>query len=888
MSRSCRGSSKLLLTVISGLVAAISLAVISGVAAQAQQSEPTVFINEFHYDNEGVDTGEFIEVAGPAGTTLDGYSLVLYNGNDGAAYDTRQLSGTIPDQQNGYGTVSFDYPSNGIQNGAPDGIALDGPDGLAQFMSYEGAFTASGGPADGVTSDDVGVAEIGSEPAGQSLQLEGNGQSCDDFSWTGPAGESPGGVNAGQDFSQAGNGGSCATGSADGSGGDSNITPIHEIQGGGQSSPLEGQDVTIEGVVTGFDDEVGQSGTRTFPGDRGIFVQEEIEDEDGDDSTSEGLFVGFVEDFTRLDIGDTVRVNGEVAEQFDFTIIEEEFGEEPETVPDTVARTVEIDVARSDAQSPDTRDYYESLEGMLVRSATSVANVGGTNKFEELFLTPGPEKDRLIRPEEDTSVFATDADAGAGNPSNPGDPRGPKSTTVVDADMLDTVTGLEGPLAFSFGNYKVMVQEGNLPSVVGDGAPYPYTGRPPDRNAEFPGLREFEEDQIRVATFNVLNFFPEEKVEAGNYESEDRKRARIVDAVNSLLERPDVIGVQEVNNKEILDETAEALGGYEAHWFQGNDRRNGTVEDGIASGLLVKDTVTASNARLIGKDQPDTSGVGCSDTEDRLFDRPPLAADIEAENGLEFTVFVNHFSSKAAPNACRNEQARFARTQAQQVVNDGTEAIILGDLNAFEDEPALEILQETGEFENLWEREEPEQRYSFSFQGRLQTLDHVLISAGLQPDYDDFQYAHISVDYFERVPPDGHALTDHDPAIVTLDDEAAQTPDPNRCTITGTPGNDFLRGTPGRDVICGRGGNDILYGLGGKDTLRGGPGNDILRGGPGADKLIGGPGDDQLEGQGGRDRLNARDRVRGNDIADGGSGRDRCVADPRDIKRSCP
>jgi hypothetical protein len=26
-----------------------------------------VFINEFHYDNLSVDTGEFIELAGPAG-----------------------------------------------------------------------------------------------------------------------------------------------------------------------------------------------------------------------------------------------------------------------------------------------------------------------------------------------------------------------------------------------------------------------------------------------------------------------------------------------------------------------------------------------------------------------------------------------------------------------------------------------------------------------------------------------------------------------------------------------------------------------------------------------------------------------------------------------------
>ncbi len=38
-----------------------------------------IFINEFHYDNSGTDTGEFIEVVAPENTDLSEYSLVLYN-----------------------------------------------------------------------------------------------------------------------------------------------------------------------------------------------------------------------------------------------------------------------------------------------------------------------------------------------------------------------------------------------------------------------------------------------------------------------------------------------------------------------------------------------------------------------------------------------------------------------------------------------------------------------------------------------------------------------------------------------------------------------------------------------------------------------------------------
>ena len=57
----------------------------------------------------------------------------------------------------------IDYPSNGLQNGSPDGIALvDAGNVLVEFLSYEGTFTGVGGPAAGMTSIDVGVSEDGS------------------------------------------------------------------------------------------------------------------------------------------------------------------------------------------------------------------------------------------------------------------------------------------------------------------------------------------------------------------------------------------------------------------------------------------------------------------------------------------------------------------------------------------------------------------------------------------------------------------------------------------------------------------------------------------------------------------------------------------------------
>jgi predicted extracellular nuclease len=174
------------------------LGLISGAYAQS------VFINEIHYDNASTDVAEAIEIAGPAGTDLSGWSIVLYNGNtpDAATvYDTDVLTGTIPDQAGGYGTKVLSYPSNGIQNGGNDAIALvDGGGSVVQFLSYEGVATASDGPAAGMSSTDIGVAETSSTPEGQSLQLSGSGNDYTDFIWQAPATASFASINPGQSF----------------------------------------------------------------------------------------------------------------------------------------------------------------------------------------------------------------------------------------------------------------------------------------------------------------------------------------------------------------------------------------------------------------------------------------------------------------------------------------------------------------------------------------------------------------------------------------------------------------------------------------------------------------------------------------------------------------
>jgi DNA/RNA endonuclease G (NUC1) len=141
-----------------------------GRAAVAAAAPPSVRFSEIHYDNASTDVGEAIELSGPAGTSLAGWSVVLYNGNGGAAYNTRALTATIPATCGDRGVVVLTYPQDGIQNGSPDGMALvDGNGQVVEFLSYEGTFTAVGGPANGMVSTDIGVSQAGNTPAGRSL-----------------------------------------------------------------------------------------------------------------------------------------------------------------------------------------------------------------------------------------------------------------------------------------------------------------------------------------------------------------------------------------------------------------------------------------------------------------------------------------------------------------------------------------------------------------------------------------------------------------------------------------------------------------------------------------------------------------------------------------------
>lgn len=157
------------------------------------------WINEIHYDNRGGDVNESVEILAPAATNLLNWRIEAYNGNNSSLYKTVELSGTVPDQQNGFGSINFNI--KGIQNGSADGLALINPQGeVVQFLSYEGTLVAQNGSAEGMESTDIGVMETNSTQSGYSLQLSGHGQEYSDFIWQSPMQNSRGSINHNQSF----------------------------------------------------------------------------------------------------------------------------------------------------------------------------------------------------------------------------------------------------------------------------------------------------------------------------------------------------------------------------------------------------------------------------------------------------------------------------------------------------------------------------------------------------------------------------------------------------------------------------------------------------------------------------------------------------------------
>jgi predicted extracellular nuclease len=864
------------------------------------------WVNEIHYDNTGIDAGESIEVAGPAGTDLSGWTIVLYNGSNGMVYDTDALpAGPIADLGDGFGVAVLNYPANGIQNGSPDAVALVDPaNTVVQFLSYEGTLTAIDGPAAGMTSIDIGVSENGSGAVGNSLQLTGTGTTYEDFTWAAEAPNTFGAANTGQTFGDGPPPFSCE--------GPATLTLISAIQGNGSTSPLEGQAVVVQAAVTA-----------SMPGLSGFYVQEEDAEADGDPATSEGVFV-FSAIPAGVAVGDVVRISATVSEfetSGGLSSLTELTGATiAECAVDPVA------VTPTDLSFPvAAADDIESYEGMLTTLPQElvISEYFNFGRFNEIVVTlPMPGLDRLFTP---TAVVEPGPDAIAlaaeyakrritiddGRSTQNSDPAIHSGNgNVFDLSNRfrggDTITGITGVVDDTFGLYRVQPTQYGTYSVVNARPPAP---------ADVGG-------SVTVAAMNQLNFFPTldlgpdicgpaqtlECRGADTAEEFDRQRVKLLSALSQL--DADVIGLNEIENTPGVDPAQNLVDGLNDIFGPGTYATidTGTIgTDAIKVGIIYRTATVAP----VG-----SHAILDSTVDPRFIDtksRPVLAQTFEEiATGGRFTVAVNHLKSKGSdcndvgdPDTgdgsgnCNGTRTLAAEALVDWLATDPTgsgdpDSLIIGDLNSYDKEDPIDAIIAAG-YTDLVAQYLGEHAYSFVFDGQVGYLDHALASASLAPQVTGVAEWHINADepslldydmsfkqpaqeaLFE---PNAYRSADHDPVIVGLDPGAGALLCAGlEATIVGGPTADVLNGTNGNDVIFAGGGDDVVNAGNGHDVVCGGFGDDTIDGGNGNDTLHGEDGDDTIDGANGSDSVTAGD---GADDVDGGSGNDALTGDDGD------
>ncbi len=602
------------------------------------------------------------------------------------------------------------------------------------------------------------------------------------------------------------------------------LTPIHDIQGAGASSPLVGSVVSTRGVVTGVKSN-------------GFFLQEPDAGVDANPATSEGIFV-FTGALPTVALGDAVQVTGTVAE-----FVPSADPLQPPLTELTLATVVALSAGNPlPAPVPLTtgfpdpagaHDQLERVEGMRVSvgSLTVTGPTLGSITESSAMATSNGVLYGVVtgnaRPFREAGIQAPDpAPSGSIPPiprfdSNPErirvDSDGLLGAAAIDVAVGQTLLNLVGPLDYSFRTYTILPDAGAPPVVGGvPAAPMPVTPAAPE--------------ELTVATFNLERFFDDvddpaigDPVLTPAAFSGRLGKASL--AIRGFLAYPDILGAVEIENLATLQALATRINAdavaaadadpeYLAYLIEGND------VGGIDVGFLVRtQPVAAATPRVevVAVTQVNAGElfVNPDSSTELLNDRPSLVLEavIHHPNGASFplSVVVNHLRSLNGVNslaagsngwATVGERVRAKRlAQAVSLANlvqglqtgDPTQHIALvGDFNAFEvndglvhamatiagsppadDETAVPgdgVDLVTPDLVNLALGAPAAERYSFVFDGNAQSLDHVLINAALDGDVvaRRLEHARIDADYPETARNDfatALRLSDHDPLV---------------------------------------------------------------------------------------------------------------------------
>ncbi|KWK18958.1 endonuclease [Burkholderia stagnalis] len=559
-------------------------------------------------------------------------------------------------------------------------------------------------------------------------------------------------------------------------------TPIAEIQGPGAPSPLAGQTVSIEAVVTA--DFGGADGFS------GFFVQQADPQRRNQPGVSEGLFVYAPK--VRAKAGDLVHVTGKV---------EEKYGQTQLTLSGGIAVCANgQSVTPATLTLPvDNVNTFAAYEGMLVRlpQKLNVTDNYELGRYGSVLLSNGRLRTptSVVPPAQAQSQIDANArnrlvlDDGS-NKQNPATVPYP-SPALSAANTLRagyTVSNVEGVLEMRYGAWRLQPVPGT-PAPAFDARANPRTAAPArDRHAN-----------LRVASFNVLNYFNGNGLGGGfddpnnrgakTYQEFVRQDAKIVSALKAL--DADVIGLMEIQNNgygelSAVRQLAAKLGDGWRVVDPGTSRLGG---DAIAVALIY--------------DSRKVEPVGRAATlaiDDK--NRQPLAQTFRRIGGKHaLTVAVNHLKSKNCPDATNDDldqgdgqgcwnptRTRAAAKLADWLAGTPTGAssqgvLLIGDFNSYTHEDPIRLLESRG-YRNLVSRWVGDKAYSYVYNGEAGYLDHALATLPLAAHVKAVHEWHINADepvalqytlayktaeqqrmYYA---PDAYRSSDHDPVLVDI------------------------------------------------------------------------------------------------------------------------
>lgn len=511
------------------------------------------------------------------------------------------------------------------------------------------------------------------------------------------------------------------------------VIPIWAIQGPGMRSNYVLDEVKTSGVVSGAFPELG-----------GFWIQE-IET-DLDPRTSSGLFVNAEGVGFDVQRGEKVEVIGTVREMYQQTQLKIDSRRDIHVLSpsDVTPSAVELDPPLSNV---DAETYFEALEGMMVQVPEQALVVAPTNKYGEY---------TVVLPEHRITRLWSAQDSGVGITVDDGSYESYEDRSGLDYVVAvgDKVSNIVGPLAYTFGNYKI--EPIQTPQIV-------------DIEQRLPSLPRTAADEFSLATWNVENLFDIQVPHPSDPDmpTVQEYKIDIAKVANTIVSAglPTIVGLQEVENIGILEDIAAHSSlielGYQPVLIEGTDDR------GIDVGYLIR----GDRAQVLETEQ--------YVAPEGLTSRPPLLVKVQLsgeEGGLELYVINNHFTSMSggekATEPRRNAQAAWNVNIVEEIQEENPQAYIavIGDLNSYYHSPPIETLREAG-LRHVMSTLPDQERYNYIYEGRSQLLDHILVTPSLMECLVRVDVLHTNADFPLPLPGDESPMhkSDHDLVIATFD-----------------------------------------------------------------------------------------------------------------------